>query len=596
MARITFTAPTGAVGALGTALVLALAASACSSATAAPGVRKVGVVDANAVQARRIRPAAGAPALSTGPKAIAAVAGTRVAPGQSIQAAIDATAPGGTIVIGAGVHRDQFELRPHNDQHIIGELGAVLDGARVLSGFAPSGSTWVLGGQPTAAPGYQSVPCLPGYVLCGYNDDLFVDGAPQRRVALAATVGVGQWFYDYPSGTVVLGTNPSGHLVEMSVPGRHAFLADQGRGGNGVELRNLVIEKYGVAPQECALMLEDAGGGWPHTADPANGTSGGWIVRDDELRLNHGCGVFAGPGTLVTANMIVDNGQIGVKAAGRHVQIIGNDIGRNNFDGHSNSWEAGGTKFWNAEQLLFAQNVVHDNLGSGAWADYAWHDIVYDHNSFINNRNAGIAQEMTMSGAATNNYFTGNDWADVGNPGYTAGAVFIFNGANFEVAGNTLVDNNGGVIVLTQERGCIGDGVPQGKGACPPGSFHGSVSGVWVHDNDIQMAKGFTGLEVQAQTDYPPYAKMTPAWASTIENGQTVRFESNHYRGPGFEQKRGTNGNQFDDSSARFVWGFPSGFTHDPNVIWSWTDRRFLGFADWQTYAHQDTTGVLTPN
>ena len=579
----------------GALLALSVVVGACTTVSAAPGSRRVGAIDANFAQARRIRPPVGASPLDPGPKAIGTVTGARVAPGQSIQAALSANPAGSTIVIGAGVHRDQFDLRPKNNQHIIGEAGAVLDGARVLSGFIASGATWSVPGQPTVAPSYQSIPCLPGYVLCGFNDDLFVDGAPLRRVAAATAVGAGQWFYDYAGGTIVIGTNPSGHLVEISVAGRHALLADQGVGGNGVEVRNLVVEKYGVPPQDCALMLEDAGGGWPHTADPANGTSGGWLVRDNDLRLNHGCGVFAGPGTLVTANKIHDNGQIGLKAAGRHVNIIGNDIGGNNFAGHSTSWEAGGTKFWNAEQLTFSNNVVHDNIGSGAWADYAWHDIVYDHNSFINNRNAGIAQEMTMSGSATNNLFTGNDWANVGNPGYTAGAIFVFNGANFEVAGNTMIDNNGGVIVLTQERGCIGDGVPQGHGACPVGSFHGSVNGVWVHDNDIQMAKGFSGLEVLAQADYPPYAKMTPAWASANFNGQTVRFESNRYRGPGFEQKRGTNGQQFDDASARFVWGFPSGYTSDPNVIWSWTDRRFLGFADWQALAHQDASSVLTP-
>jgi hypothetical protein len=41
------------------------------------------------------------------------------------------------------------------------------------------------------------------------------------------------------------------------------------------------------------------------------------------------------------------------------------------------------------------------------------------------------------------------------------------------------------------------------------------------------------------------------------------------------------------------VWGFPSGFSANPAIVWAWTDRRFVGFADWQTFAGQDTSGVL---
>jgi hypothetical protein len=528
-----------------------------------------------------------------GPKAIGAVTGTRVAPGQSIQAAIDATPVGGTVVIGAGVHRGQYELRPKSRQHVVGEPGAVLDGARDLGGFAASGAQWVLAGQSTAEPTAGSPPCMAGYVKCGNPDDLFIDDVPQRRVASAAAVGAGQWFFDYAAGRIVIGTNPTGHHVEMAVPGTHAFQADQLANSASVEVRNLVVEKYGAPAQQCALMLEDTGGGWQTTADPANGTSGGWTVRDVELRLNHGCGVFAGPGTQVTGSFIHDNGQVGVMGSGRHVVYSFNEIARNNYDGHSTWWEAGGTKFWNAEQLTFSSNLVHDNNGPGAWADYSWHDIVYDHNTFLNNRGPGISQEMTMSGAATFNYLAGNDWGDAGNTSLTSGAIYIFESTNFEVAGNTLGDNNGGVVVLAQERGCFGPGVPLGQGACPPGAAHAGVQGVWVHDNDITMTKGFTGLEVLPQTDFPPYAKMSAAWASAQYAPGGVRFEYNHYRGSSFENKRGTNGNAFDDTSARFVWGFPAASSSDPRSISSWTDRRYLGFSDWQAIARQDQGAVV---
>ena len=48
----------------------------------------------------------GSGGLAPGVNGAAAPAGVRVAPGSSIQAAIDAAGPGGTVVIGAGVHRE----------------------------------------------------------------------------------------------------------------------------------------------------------------------------------------------------------------------------------------------------------------------------------------------------------------------------------------------------------------------------------------------------------------------------------------------------------------------------------------------------------
>ncbi len=556
-----------------------------------------GPVDVNAstAKARRVTQPSGADgvgagAFDAGPTNAAAPAGVRAAAGTSVQAAIDAAGPGGTVVIGAGVHRDQFDLRPRNDQTIVGEPGAILNGSRVVSGFSSSGSTWVAGGQPTAVPA-TSAPCLAGFVRCGSPDDLFYDSRPLKRVDRAGAVVADTWFYDYAGGLVVVGNNPNGHTVELSVPGQHAFVADQGRGGNGVTLTNVVVEKYGTPAQECAVMTVDAGGGYKNVLDPNNGTSGGWTITNSTFRFNHGCGVFAGPGTVVSTNQLVDNGQLGVKGAGRNVRIVRNQIGRNNFAGHDTYWEAGGTKFFNAVSLYFGYNHVFDNVGSGAWTDYSLFEIAFDHNTFERNNEGGISAEMTLSGSITFNEFFDNDVNNIGDAGKTHGGIFLFNASNFDVSGNLLRGNNGGIIAQVQDRGCVGANITQLQGQCPAGAQVGSINGTKVHDNVIELDKGFSGLLVLPYADHPPYAQVPVSWA--ISQFKAISFDDNVYAGSGFDSSRGTNGNVFDLKTNRFVWGFPSGFSTDPNVIWSWIDRRFLGFADWQAFAGQDAHGVL---
>lgn len=69
----------------------------------------------------------GSPDTTSAPPQVLAGETVRVAPGESIQSAIDAAGPGATVVVGTGVHRGQ-SITPLNDMVVRGEVGAVLDG------------------------------------------------------------------------------------------------------------------------------------------------------------------------------------------------------------------------------------------------------------------------------------------------------------------------------------------------------------------------------------------------------------------------------------------------------------------------------------
>ena len=165
----------GAAAVAGVVVVSVLASTATDRRTVrvVPAARPgMGVpIDGALAPARREAQPAGAAGVGPGPLAVgltgaAAPAGVMAAAGSSIQAALDAAGPGGTVIIGAGVHREQFDLRPRDGQLIVGEPGAVLNGSRVVGGFAAAGSHWVAGGQATAPPA-ATVPCATGFVRCG---------------------------------------------------------------------------------------------------------------------------------------------------------------------------------------------------------------------------------------------------------------------------------------------------------------------------------------------------------------------------------------------------------------------------------------------
>ncbi len=69
-----------------------------------------------------------------------------VAVGADLQSLVDAAPAGSTFWIEAGVHRMQ-SVTPKDGDHFIGEHGAVLNGARLITEFDREGHNWVATGQ-----------------------------------------------------------------------------------------------------------------------------------------------------------------------------------------------------------------------------------------------------------------------------------------------------------------------------------------------------------------------------------------------------------------------------------------------------------------
>lgn len=395
----------------------------------------------------------------------------QVTPGQNIQSVINAAPEGAVILLEAGVHRMQT-LIPRNRQTIAGEPGAILSGARLLTSFSREGTAWVASGQTqqgsVTPSSIGSFPvCNSAYPRCGYPEELYIDDVLLRHVSSLSAGGPGRWFFDYATDRIYFWDDPTGHRVETSVT-TYAF----GGSASGVTIRNLVIEKFANPPQSGALQGQ---------------TTSGWIVRENDIRFNHGIGLRIGPRMQVIDNLIRSNGQMGIGGTGDDVLVDSNEISSNNTAGFNPNWEAGASKFVRTNRLIARRNWVHHNLGPGLWTDIDNINTLYEDNLVEDNVSLGgaaapgIFHEISYSAVIRNNTIrrngTGVSWSGGGAGIFIAAS----GGTGVEIYGN-VVENNRGGIVLFQE--------PRGSGA------YGAwlVQNVYVHNNTVKMTAGETGF------------------------------------------------------------------------------------------------------
>lgn len=200
----------------------------------------------------------------------------RIEPGQNVIDVIERNPPGTTYIFAAGVHRLTESIVPKTGDRFIGELGAVLTGARVLNAFERSGTLWVAKGQKQQAPSHGS--CRSASPRCGHPEDLFIDGVPLFHAPTLEGLTPGSWHFDYAEDRIYIADDPDGRLVETSLAPA-AFVGD----ADGVSILNLVIEKFATRAQTGAI----------HAYGPG-GAGSNWVIRNNQVRLNHGAGIIAG--------------------------------------------------------------------------------------------------------------------------------------------------------------------------------------------------------------------------------------------------------------------------------------------------------------
>ncbi len=326
-------------------------------------------------------------------------------------------------------------ITPKDNDHFIGQEGAVLNGSHLITNFTKEGANWVVGGQTQEGMRLSTDQGISGAERAGYPETFFIDDKPLSPVDALGKVAPGKFYFDYAADKIYFQDDPAGHKVEAGVS-PYAFLG----GAKGVTVENLVIEKYDPPVQHAAV-------GWDRSAE-------GWTIQNNEIRLNYGVGAYVGTDGKIVGNNIHDNGQMGVGANGDNITVQGNEIGHNGyFSGISPGFEGGGSKFSQTDNLKIIGNYSHDNNGYGLWTDIDNINTLYDGNTVADNSSGGINHEISYDATIRNNVVTGN--GSPAAPWLWEAQIQIQNSKNVDVYGNHVDATAGGngITLLQQDRG-----------------------------------------------------------------------------------------------------------------------------------------------
>ena len=221
----------------------------------------------------------------------------------------------------------------------------------------------------------------------------------------------------------------------------------------------------------------------------------GWTIQYNTISDNDGAGVFLGTDNVVSYNCLKDNGQYGFSmfkppiegdSAIKNVVLDHNEIAGNNTD----NWEAqepgcgctGGGKFWDVNGATVTNNYIHDNKGTGLWADTNNIDFLIEGNYIDHNDGEGIWYEISYNATIRNNWISRNAWVSGNNnQGSPGPAIYLsesggdsrlastVSGApKIRIYNNSFVDNFSGVSIYENaNRFCNSNGNTS-KGYCTP--------------------------------------------------------------------------------------------------------------------------------
>lgn len=402
-------------------------------------------------------------------------------PQDDIGAAAQSNPEGTTFNLVPGIYRSAI-VQPKDYQKFVGAPGVVFNGAMILGDWKQEEGHWVATGLP--APQRRSGYCHEKNDLCTFREDLFVGGVYYKRVATAADLRKGSWYFE--DGKALLADDPRGKRVELSVVPA-AFYGT----AIGVVLKDIVVEKYASEAQQGAID---------------GSASKNWELVNVVARWNHGAGLRIGDGMHLRGGSYSHNGQIGILGKGEGVVVDSVEIAANNYAEFDGGWEAGGTKFVDTVGLMVRKSCVHDNLGPGLWTDINNEDTHYVDNIVFENYGDGIKHEISYKATIRGNIVgeNGKAWDNW----LWGSQILIQNSSDVEVTQNTVqvsAKAGNGISMVYQDRG-------MGK----YGPWKTTKN--WVHQNKVVYlgAHGAGGLVADYETE-------------KVVKDDTNRFERNEY-------------------------------------------------------------------
>lgn len=335
----------------------------------------------------------------------------RVAPGQSIQASVDANPAGTAFKILQGRHVKQT-IRPKDGMSFIGEAGAVLDGAGVTEHAFLGGTT--------------SSVTIRGLIIENY--------APPLRTGAIQAPDTDRW--------VIEDTEVRYSIADYSSP----YCVSAGCGGMGIRIGDRMIvrnssvhhnDQYGMGGSGDNVLIEGTEIAYNHYRNRVTGSlkggtkfvkTTGLVLRGNHVHHNNGPGFWTdidNRGVLIEKNVIEDNRSAGIFHEISYSAVIrNNQVRRNAVNSSIGGVREAGIMIGHSSDVEIYGNLVEGNHnGIGAiQQDRGTHYLknLWVHDNVV--RDSGLSGVMKGGGAsfdpftdAANNRFDHNDYVVPGS-------------------------------------------------------------------------------------------------------------------------------------------------------------------------------------
>jgi len=366
-------------------------------------------------------------------------AGTLAAPYLTIAKAISAASSGQTVVLRGGSYHESvtiptgktLTIQPYNNEI------AWLDGSSVVTGWAADSGRWRLDNWTAefdASPTYtRGAPdnqednwgfVDPDYPMAAHPDQVWIDDVAQAQVGSLDELGAGEFYVDYDTNRLYLGSDPTGRTVRASDLSKAISVRS-----DGSVLRGFGVGRFAPSvPDMGAVTMEKPNGKVENMVFVDNATTGLSLLATD-LKV-----------TNITS---ARNGLLGVHANyADRLTATGISALSNNLEHFNSSPVSGGFKITRSRGLTISGGQFRDNLGPGLWLDESTYDSKISGNKMINNRSHGISVELSSTAVLVNNLIMDND-------GY---GMKINDTSQVRIWNNTLTGNNRPINIVQDAR------------------------------------------------------------------------------------------------------------------------------------------------
>jgi len=367
-------------------------------------------------------------------------------PFKTIQQGVDRAQAGDTVIVRKGIYLEQIMVNHGGtaEKPLVikaDPIGSVVvDGADPLKGFeedtayqttdktkvwvysayrspyVPMGNDFNLRTDWTkeGEVGKQQVELL------SRNDMIWLDGRFLDEVDTPDQLRFGTFWVDRQKGALyvplIATDRPEDHLIEATQRGT---LFDCGSQSSFVHLRGFHFTRGGFNGKAVAKI--------------GSYSTQGWVAEDNIADWGNFSGFqFYGRNNQILRNVAADNGCEGMQGIIHDTVLDGNSSLRNNWKGIRDTYESGGGKFTESENVTVRNHLAAYNRGPGLWFDIFNKNITVENSRFHDNKYAGIFIEIELGPTE----IRGNTcWANQG------GGIVIGESSNVVIENNILADN-----------------------------------------------------------------------------------------------------------------------------------------------------------